>query len=67
MSFIFINSKFCWIGSSNPEKQVRIYFETLDSAISFADKNNYDYEIQMPNNKSLIKKSYAENFTKKIR
>ncbi len=63
----FINSKFCWIGSSNPEKQVRIYFETLDSAISFANKNNYDYEIQMPNNKLLIKKSYAENFTKKIR
>ena len=40
---------------------------SCDYSPIYSNKNNYDYEIQMPNNKSLIKKSYAENFTKKIR
>ena len=61
----FISSKFCWIGSSNPEKQVTIHFESLESAINFAEKNGYIFEIQKPNDKKLIKKSYAENFKKK--
>ena len=61
----FMSSKFCWNGSSNPEKQIKLFFDELDSAINFAEKNNYDYEVQMPNKRSLIKKSYAENFVKK--
>ena len=61
----FLSSKFCWNGSSNPEKQIKLFFNELDSAISFAKKNDYDYEVQMPNKRSLIKKSYAENFLKK--
>ena len=58
----FISSKFCWNGSSNPEKQIKLFFDDLESAINFAKKNKYDYEVQMPNKRSLIKKSYAENF-----
>ncbi len=61
----FISSKFCWTGSSNPEKQIKLFFDDLESAINFAEKNNYKYEIQKPNKRNLIKKSYAENFTKK--
>ena len=61
----FISSKCCWNGSSNPEKQIKLFFDDLESAINFAKKNKYDYEVQMPNKRSLIKKSYAENFLKK--
>ena len=61
----FISSKFCWNGSSNPEKHIKLFFDDLESAINFAKKNKYDYEVQMPNKRSLIKKSYAENFLKK--
>jgi len=61
----FISSKFCWTGSSNPEKQIKLYFDDLESAINFAETNNYKYEILEPNKRRLIKKSYAENFTKK--
>ena len=61
----FINSRFCWTGSLNPEQQIKMYFKDLESAVSFAKKNNYEYEVQKPNNVNLIKKSYAENFTKK--
>ncbi len=62
----FISSKFCWNGSSNPEREIKLFFDDLDSAINFAKKNNYDYEVHKPNSRTLIKKSYAENFTKKI-
>ena len=61
----FINSIFCWNGSSNPEKQIKLFFDDLESAINFAKKNDYDFEVQIPNKRSLIKKSYAENFVKK--
>ncbi len=62
----FISSKYCWNGSSNPEKQIKLFFSDLDSAINFAKKNNYSFEVMEPNHKILIKKSYAENFIKKI-
>ena len=65
MNETFINSKFCWTGSTNPEKQIKIFFDDLESAVKFAKKNNYNYEIQRPNKRNLIKKSYSENFTKK--
>ena len=61
----FINSRFCWVGTSNPEKQIRLYFDKLESAENFANKNKYDYEVIKPNKTNFIKKSYAENFTKK--
>lgn len=28
----YLSSKFCWNGSSNPEKQIKIFFKTLDEA-----------------------------------
>ena len=62
----FISSKYCWNGSSNPEKQIKLFFDDLDSAVNFAKKNNYSFEVMKTNHKILIKKSYAENFIKKI-
>ena len=50
---------------SEIEKQIKLFFDDLESAEKFAKKNNYDYEVLKPNTRSLIKKSYAENFTKK--
>ncbi len=61
----FMSSKFCWIGSANPEKQIKLYFDNLQSAEDFAKKNKYDYEVQKSNDRSVIKKSYSENFVKK--
>ena len=28
----FLSSKFCWNGSSNPEKRIKLYFKTLEEA-----------------------------------
>ncbi len=36
----FSSSKYGWNGSTNPEKKVKLYFETLDEAKKFATKKN---------------------------
>ncbi len=61
----YMSSRFCWTGSSNPERQIKIFFDNLDNAIKFAEKNNYDYDIVKPNKRKIVKKSYAENFFKR--
>jgi len=61
----FINSRYCWTGTFNPEKQIKLYFDDLERAISFAKNNDYIYEVFQPNNRKIIKKSYAKNFIRK--
>ncbi len=60
----YLNSKFCWTGTSNPEKNVKIFFDTKNSAIKFAKKYNYDIEIIEPKKRKILKKSYSSNFIK---
>jgi len=58
--------KFGWDGSTNPEKKIELFFETLDEAKRFAQLNNYNYKIVEPLKRKIVKKSYAQNFMKKI-
>ena len=60
------SSKFGWDGSTNPEKKIELFFETLDDAKRFAQTNNYNYKIIEPLKRKIIKKSYAQNFIKKV-
>ena len=57
--------KFGWDGSTNPEKKVQLFFETLNEAKRFAQINNYNYKVIEPLKRKIIKKSYAQNFIKK--
>ena len=57
--------KFGWDGSTNPEKKIELFFETLDEAKRFAHINNYEYKVIEPLKRKIIKKSYAQNFIKK--
>ncbi len=57
--------KFGWDGSTNPEKKIRLFFETLNEAKRFAQNNNYNYKVIEPLKRKIIKKSYAQNFIKK--
>ena len=61
----FLSSKFCWTGSSNSHKKIPLFFDNKNSAIRFAELNNYDYEIIEPKKRKVLKKSYASNFTRK--
>ena len=65
VSQTYINSKFCWTGSSNSQKQIKLFFNTKDAAIKFANQNNYIFEVVEPKKRKFLKKSYAANFIRK--
>lgn len=52
-----------WIGGSSTENQVNLKFETLDSAIQYANMHNISYSIKKPKQRRLRIKSYAENYS----
>ena len=60
-----LNLTFDWSSSKNIEDQVKISFNDLQSAIDFAEKNNLDYEVFVPNQSNQILKSYSDNFKPK--
>ena len=59
-----INPLMGWESSKNTLSELNLKFSSKDSAIKYAKKNKIDYEIIEPKNKKVIKKSYADNFTK---
>jgi hypothetical protein len=42
--------------------QVRLFFETKEEAIVYAQENGIPYRVFEPHPRGLVKKSYAENF-----
>lgn len=59
------NSPFGWTETQGTFDQIKVFFKELDNAVSFARKNNLDFEIFKPNRINKIKKSYSENFKPK--
>ena len=51
-----------WTSSLETQSQVNLFFETKEKAISYAKKNNIDFEIIEPKKNKLKIKSYADNF-----
>ncbi|WP_259779948.1 ETC complex I subunit [Aestuariispira ectoiniformans] len=51
-----------WVGSSDTNKQVRLYFATKDEAIAYAKKRGFSYTIQEEKTRTVKPKSYAANF-----
>ena len=60
----FINSIFCWTGSSNPEQNLTLFFDTLESAVRYAESRKLDFEVIETKKRKIIKKSYSSNFIK---
>jgi hypothetical protein len=60
----FINSVFCWTGSSNSEKNLTLFFDTLESAVRYAESKSFKFDIIEPKKRKIIKKSYSRNFIK---
>ena len=60
----FINSVFCWTGSSNSEKNLTLFFDTLESAVRYAESKNLNFNVIETKKKKIIKKSYSRNFIK---
>lgn len=52
-----------WVSNKNTTSQLRFEFATKEAAVDFAKKNNFDFELLNPNERQIVAKSYASNFT----
>ena len=59
-----INPLMGWESSDDTLSELKIEFANKDLAIEYAKKNKINYELIEPKIRKIIKKSYADNFTK---
>ena len=59
-----INALMGWETSTDTMSEVKLEFDNKELAINFAEKNNIEYYLIEPQKRKIVKKSYAENFTK---
>ena len=58
-----INPLMGWESSTDTMSELRLEFSTKELAIEYAKKNKIEFEIIDPNERTFVKKSYADNFT----
>ena len=51
-----------WIGSGDTLSQVRLHFPTREEAVAYADKHGIVYEAELPRERRVRPKAYADNF-----
>ena len=59
-----INPLMGWESSTNTMSEINLEFSSQEDAIKYAKKNNISYELIETKERKVIKKSYANNFTK---
>ena len=59
-----INPLMGWESSTDTLSELKIEFATKELAIEYANKNKIDFEVVEPQKRKIIKKAYADNFTK---
>jgi len=52
-----------WQGSTDMKQEIKLYFNSKESAIDYAQKNNLEFEVKEPKTALIKPKSYAENIT----
>ena len=59
-----VNPMMGWESSKNTLSELKLKFSSQDNAIKYAEKNEIEYELKSDHKRKIIKKSYADNFTK---
>ena len=59
-----INPLMGWESSTDTSSELKLEFSSKDLAIEYAKKNKINYELIEPKIRKIVKKSYADNFTK---
>ena len=59
-----INPLMGWESSSDTNSELNLEFSSKELAIDYAKKNKINYELIESNERKIVKKSYADNFTK---
>lgn len=58
-----INPLMGWTSVGNTDSQLKLYFDTKESAIEYAKSKKFEYVVEEPEISSVKKKSYSANFT----
>ena len=59
-----INPLMGWESSSDTYGELNLEFETKELAINYAKKNKIEFELIESKERKVLKKSYADNFTR---
>ena len=59
-----INPLMGWESSTDTYHELNLEFESKEHAISYAKKNKIEFELIESKKRKVLKKSYADNFTK---
>ncbi len=51
-----------WIGGGDTQAQVRLTFATKEEAIAYAERNAIPYDLELPRERVVRTKAYADNF-----
>jgi len=51
-----------WTSAGDTLGQVRLSFDSRDDAVAYCTKHGYAYSIQMPQQRQIKPKAYADNF-----
>ena len=57
-----INPLMGWESSSNTLSELKLFFDSKDQAIDYANKNKIEFVVIENNQRSFVKKSYTDNF-----
>ena len=53
-----------WESSTDTLSELKLEFSSKDLAVNYAKKNKIEYELVETKKRKIVKKSYADNFTK---
>ena len=59
-----INPLMGWESSTETLSELKLEFTSKELAIAYAKKNKIVFELIEPQKRKIVKKSYADNFTK---
>ena len=59
-----INPLMGWESSTDTSSELKLEFSSKELAVDYAKKNKINFEIIEPKLRKVLKKSYADNFTK---
>ncbi|MSP04474.1 MAG: ETC complex I subunit [Acetobacteraceae bacterium] len=51
-----------WSGSADTQAQLRLRFPTRDEALAYAQKHGLTYDLELPIDRRVRQKAYADNF-----
>ncbi|ODU53715.1 MAG: hypothetical protein ABS99_10715 [Acetobacteraceae bacterium SCN 69-10] len=51
-----------WIGGADTQTQVRLTFPTRDEAVAYAERAGVPYDVELPRERKMKPKAYADNF-----